>query len=162
MIVHYLQIFHPHSRKGILFALFLLHVITFLFCQLSAHSFLITILYLFSLFLLIVILYNLPDSFSLLLFPPVDNDLLNLIPKSVLISNLKFFRLFFNFSENLRQSIILRIDLLTISGLLSLIFGFILLLNFIPPFVIFHLLIVTITIMFSITVTILIKTIPVS
>ncbi|OHT15282.1 hypothetical protein TRFO_14180 [Tritrichomonas foetus] len=122
-ITKFLRLFHPRSRLGLFLILALLHAISFGFSKISLNNILSSFLYISFLFISCVIIYNLPGPLFNIFFPPIDENILDKVSRKVLISQIRFFRLIFSILSNLRQSLFVRCDMLTISGSLTLIFG---------------------------------------
>ena len=137
-LTKFLRIFHPKAKFGFLTIFLFFQLILFFLFQIQTNNFISTFLYISLSFLVIVFLYNLPELIFNLLFPPIDNDILEHVSKSVLCSQIKLFRRFINVFTNIKEIIHGKCDILTLSGVLSVVFGILLFIKSFPFYVFFH------------------------
>lgn len=137
-ILKFYRIFHPNSRFGIILIIFFSNLIAWIFSKLLPNNFVASFFYISFIYILIVIIYNLPNKFLELLFPSLDENSLNKVSKSVFFYQIQLFRSIFNVFYNLKKTVFVRGDILTISGLFTFLFGTILFLKNFHFFLIFH------------------------
>lgn len=113
-------------------------MILYLFYRYTRRGFITTSLYLCSIFLLCVFLQNLPTFLIEWLFPPMSDSVIDELDQEIFISAISSFHQLFIFLDNIHQSLFVRFDILTISGLLSLVLGFFILVQSFPLYIIFH------------------------
>lgn len=153
-ILQFYRIFRPDSRYGIILILIFSNLIAWVLSKLQNSN--LTIFFYFSfIFYLIMIFYNLPDRLFKKLFPPIEDEDLDKVSKSVLFYQIQLFRSIFNVFYNLKNTLFKRFDILTISGFLTTFFGILLFLGNFPFYLIFHLTFLFLIISLSIMGTIL-------
>lgn len=138
VILQFYRIFRPNSRFGIVLIFIFSNIIAFILSKYRHGNILASFFYLFFIFYLILLFYNLPDKLFKQLFPPIEDDALDKVSESVLFYQIQLFRSIFNVFYNLKNTLFMRFDILTISGLLMTIFGILLFLGNLPFYLIFH------------------------
>jgi hypothetical protein len=76
-----------------------------------------------------VVFFNLPSALFRIMFPPVTENIVSIVNRERMIQHLALFREVSTVVVELRRSIFVRCDIFTISGLLSLISGLLLVLR---------------------------------
>lgn len=137
-ILQFYRFFRPKSRLGILLIFIFSNIIAWILFKFQHGNLLSSLFYISFIFYLIVIFINLPDRLFQKFFPPIEEDALEKVSKSVLFYQIQLFRSIFNVFYNLKNTLFMRCDILTISGLLTTIFGILLFLGKLPFYLIFH------------------------
>ena len=143
-IYKFLNIFNMNSYFGLSFIIFILHLILFFFSYFFQRSILTTILYIFVLLLFMFLLINLPDSIYSFFFINVPITSLDKLNNEQVSKLLNYLRNILVILRDFQQSLFINHDIMTISGVLTLISGFILIFKNFPFYLIIHFVIIII------------------
>jgi len=134
-----LSVFHPNSYFGLGVLLTVMHIMLFIFLVFFKRGFATNLLYIGTLYLFMVLVFNIPDHIREAFFCELPESIIDELNKETLHKFLNILHHTIMISNDFYESLFIHYDTLTVAGVLTSIFGFFLLVRNMPLFVIFHL-----------------------
>lgn len=156
-LCQYINAFHPKSFRGILFLGMIQLIVLILFPCLFKTGISTTILYIGTIFLTFVFIVNLPNVIIQKLFYQKGEEVFEEVDYVKLKGLVELLHSWKKISNDYYQSIFVKFDLLTISGVATIVFGLIILIRAVPLYIVLQIIIFIIIIILSVGVRYILK-----